>query len=92
MNFLLFALLALLFILLTPGIVLTLPSKGSKKTVAITHGLIFAFVWTLIHRPLVALTHPYSIDIGGSMLEGMNLNGGVQGMQNKTDDKNKQGM
>ena len=35
----------LLFVLLTPGILLSLPPKGSKWSMAIVHGLVFALVW-----------------------------------------------
>jgi hypothetical protein len=35
---------ALLFVVLTPGILLTLPKGGSKLTVAAVHGLVFAVV------------------------------------------------
>ena len=33
-----------LFVLLTPNILLRLPPKGGKWTVAIVHGLVFAFI------------------------------------------------
>jgi len=33
-----------LFVLLTPGILLRLPPKGNKYTVALVHGLVFAVV------------------------------------------------
>jgi len=33
-----------LFFVLTPGVLLRLPSKGSKTTVALVHGLIFAII------------------------------------------------
>ena len=36
---------AALFVLLTPGILLTLPPGGSKLTVAVVHGLVFAVVY-----------------------------------------------
>jgi hypothetical protein len=41
---------ALLFVLLTPGILLTLPKGGNKMTVALVHGLVFALVWHLTHK------------------------------------------
>jgi len=41
---------ALLFVLLTPGILLTLPPKGSKLVVAVVHGLVFALVYHLTHK------------------------------------------
>ena len=36
-----------LFVALTPGILLTLPAKGSKLLVAVIHGLIFALIYYL---------------------------------------------
>ena len=41
---------ALLFVLLTPGVLLTLPSGGNKLTVAVVHGLVFAVVWHFTHK------------------------------------------
>ena len=38
---------AALFVVLTPGVLVTLPSKGSKLTVAVVHGLLFAVVYHL---------------------------------------------
>jgi hypothetical protein len=48
--------LALLFVVLTPGILLTLPRKGSKLTVAVVHGLVFALIYYLTHRFVWQLT------------------------------------
>jgi hypothetical protein len=39
----------LLFIVLTPGVLLTLPKGGSKLTVALVHGLVFATVYYFTH-------------------------------------------
>jgi len=41
---------ALLFVVLTPGILLTFPRKGSKLVVAVVHGLVFALVYHLTHK------------------------------------------
>jgi len=41
---------ALLFVVLTPGVLLRLPPGGSKLTVAITHGVVFALVFHLTHK------------------------------------------
>ena len=41
---------ALLFVLLTPGVLLRLPPKVSLLTVAIVHGLVFALVFHFTHR------------------------------------------
>jgi len=40
----------LLFFVLTPGILLSLPPKSGKVTVAITHALVFALIWSLTHK------------------------------------------
>ena len=40
----------LLFVLLTPGILVTLPPGGSKMTVALFHGVVFALVYHLTHK------------------------------------------
>ena len=47
---------ALLFVLLTPGVLLRLPSKGTLLTVAIVHGLVFALVFHFTHRHVYRLT------------------------------------
>jgi hypothetical protein len=40
----------LLFVLLTPGVLLRLPPKGSLLTVAIVHGLVFALIYHFTHK------------------------------------------
>ncbi len=40
----------LLFFILTPGILLRLPPKGSKVTVALVHGLVFVLVFHFTHN------------------------------------------
>jgi hypothetical protein len=40
----------ILFVLLTPGILLTLPPKGSKLTVAVVHGVVLAVLFCLAHK------------------------------------------
>jgi len=45
MNLIMSLYVGLLFILLTPGVLLRLPPKGSLLTVAIVHGLVFALVY-----------------------------------------------
>ncbi len=39
-----------LFFVLTPGILVTLPPKGSKVVVALTHAFVFAVVYCLTHK------------------------------------------
>lgn len=44
----------LLFVALTPGVLLTLPKKNTKLIyIAITHGIIFAIVWILYKKFLL---------------------------------------
>ena len=50
MNFTVFIYAFLLFFVLTPGVLLSLPPKGSKMVVAGVHALVFAVVWTLTHK------------------------------------------
>jgi hypothetical protein len=54
-NWIMFGYVAVLFFLLTPNILLSLPPKGSKYVVAFVHALVFAavlcftkeFVWNM---------------------------------------------
>jgi len=39
-----------LFFVLTPGVLVSLPPKGSKLVVAVTHAVVFAVVYMLTHR------------------------------------------
>jgi len=41
---------AVLFFILTPGVVLSLPPGGSRLTVALTHAVVFGIVWALTHK------------------------------------------
>ena len=41
---------ALLFVLLTPGVLLSIPAGCSKLTVAVTHGVVFALVYHFTHK------------------------------------------
>ena len=50
MSWLLFFYTALLFFVLTPGILITLPPKGKKITVAAVHATVFGIVWVLTHK------------------------------------------
>jgi uncharacterized membrane protein len=50
MNLVLPLFTALLFVVLTPGVLLTLPKGGSKLTVAVVHGLVFAVAYYFIEK------------------------------------------
>ena len=47
---------ALLFVVLTPGLLLRLPPKGSLLMAAIVHGLVFALVYHFTHKMVWRLT------------------------------------
>jgi len=45
--------LGLLFFVLTPGVLVSLPPGGSHTTVALTHAVVFALVFTLTHKQVM---------------------------------------
>jgi len=47
---------AVLFFILTPGIVLSLPPGASKTVTALTHAVVFAFVWFFTNQAVFAAT------------------------------------
>ena len=49
-NLFMFLYTAVLFYVLTPGILLSLPPKSYKMVVAATHAFVFALVYKLTHR------------------------------------------
>jgi hypothetical protein len=60
---------ALLFFVLTPGVIVRLPKNGGKFTVAGVHALIFALIFWL--------THKFVWKLGAKLrLEGMESMGG----------------
>ena len=46
-----------LFFVLTPGVLVTLPSGGSRITVALVHAVVFAVVWMLTHKLVWRAVH-----------------------------------
>jgi hypothetical protein len=50
MNVLMSVFLAVLFFVLTPGVLLRLPMGGSKLAVAATHAIVFALVYHFTHK------------------------------------------
>jgi hypothetical protein len=55
MQWLMLAFVALLFAALTPGVLVTLPPRSSKLTVALTHGVVFALVYYLTRNTARAM-------------------------------------
>ena len=41
---------AVLFFLLTPGVLLTLPPGASRTTINLTHAAVFGAVWMFTHK------------------------------------------
>ena len=54
MDLVMFLFTAVLFFLLTPGILLSLPPGGSKMVVAATHAVVFGLVFSLSHKMLMS--------------------------------------
>lgn len=71
MNLLLFVFLIVAFVAFVPGILFTLPMKSSRIMVTLAHGILFALTWTLLHKLAVSVSSKLNIDIGGSMMEGL---------------------
>lgn len=58
-NLYMFCFSVLLFFVLTPGIIITIPPKSSKTTVALIHALVFATVWTFIYKLVFHVTENF---------------------------------
>ena len=80
MYVLLFVFLVALFVAFVPGVLVTLPPRSSRKVILLTHGVLFALVWGLLHGTLSVLASSFNYRIGNGMLEAMD---------NKKDDKDK---
>jgi hypothetical protein len=50
MNAFVFVYIVVLFVVLTPGMLVSLPVKGGKYVVAFTHAVVFAAVWWITHK------------------------------------------
>jgi hypothetical protein len=54
-----------LFFLLTPGILVSLPPKASKYVVALTHAIVFTALYHLIHRSFWRMKHMSNVSTEG---------------------------
>ncbi len=52
-----------LFVLLTPSILVRLPKKGNKYTVAFVHGLIFAIIYHFTHKFVHNIVHKENFNL-----------------------------
>jgi hypothetical protein len=61
MNIGMLLFIAVLFFVLTPGILVSLPSTTSDKyTVALLHAVIFALIYHFTHKPIKKLTEGFT--------------------------------
>jgi hypothetical protein len=60
---------AVLFFVLTPGVLLSLPPGGSRTTVALTHAVVFALVWSM-NRHLKRLPETFDAAPAGQEASG----------------------
>ena len=49
---------AALFFVLTPGVLVKLPPGGNKYTVAAVHAVVFAVVYSLVHKAVLHYLYP----------------------------------
>lgn len=57
---------AVLFFVLTPGVLLSLPPKSSKMVVAATHAVVFALAFHLTHKIVWKIVQKMESFQGGS--------------------------
>ena len=53
-----------LFYVLTPGILVSLPPKGGKMVVALTHAVVFAIVYSLVHKMVFTACKKMKLNMG----------------------------
>ena len=57
MNIMMTLYVAILFVLLTPGVLITLPKNASRLTSAVVHGLVFAVVYHFTYKTVYNMTY-----------------------------------
>jgi len=62
MNWLMTLYVVALFYVLVPGVLVSLPPKGSKMVVALTHAVVFALVFHFTHKLVWNAVSQYSMD------------------------------
>jgi hypothetical protein len=58
-HYIMSAFVALLFFVLTPGVLVSLPPKGSKLVVAATHAVVFTLVFHFTHKMVWNISKMY---------------------------------
>ena len=89
MNLLMIAFTVILFVLLTPGIVLSLPPKGTLLTMAVVHGLVFALIYHFSHKAVSTLSTQMDgyDDMESNQMSGGQMGAAPQGSLCKTSDQ-----
>ena len=49
---------SLLFIVLSPGVLLSLPPGGSKMTIVVVHSVVFSLIYCLTHKMVFNYMYP----------------------------------
>jgi hypothetical protein len=70
MNFGIFMSVVVMFILLTPGILVTLPPGGGKMSVTLVHALIFGLIFSMTHGSIMKLSSGQSYYEDDKMMKG----------------------
>jgi len=58
-----------LFVVLTPGVLLTLPPKGSKLTVAVVHGIVFALAYNFLYKAVWSILYEGFQDVPSEKIQ-----------------------
>lgn len=89
MNLLMIAFTVILFVLLTPGVLLSLPPKGTLLTQAVVHGLVFALVYHFTHKAVWMWSKQMDgfDDMEGDQANGEQMGAAPQGSMCKTSDQ-----
>ena len=60
MNWIITLYITLLFFVLVPGVLITLPIKRDKRTIAAAHALLFAVIWHCTHKLVLQMSNNIS--------------------------------
>jgi hypothetical protein len=68
---------AILFFVLSPGILLRLPSNGSKYTVAAVHAFVFAIIFHFTHKMVwrmsISMSGKEGLTVGNTVIDPISM-------------------
>jgi hypothetical protein len=70
----------ILFVILTPGLLLRIPPRGSLLMAAVVHSLVFALIFHFTHKFVGSATESFDSMSGGADEEEMGHSSGGMGM------------